>query len=290
MISSPGMKRPLAHAKVLARIGGLAGLYQIDLDDMYQSLSVLGDELSRRVLVTVPHTFDRIAITTRASRERAAEVVAATQLARFNQLAPGATELEIELETGGESVTRTLRGGHNRPVDALAPTLQALGVPSLGIDRVTQAGERLGGVVHDLADRFDSDSSSRWTLHYRYRNDDDAVRADTERRIMAVAEALAVTKPQKSIIEGLHGVLAAGADSQALLSIGVDESVPVLSLRWIHVPFETVIRMMLGFYPKLDAGRRLGELAGALAASRTTAMELQFGVTEPPAMRIAVAL
>jgi hypothetical protein len=285
-----GVERPVAQAKVLARIGGLAGLYRIDLDPLYPALSALGGDLARRAMVTVPYTFDRIAVATHASRDRVTAAIDPAQVRRFERLVPGATDIEVELETAGDAIASTLRAPQTRPLDAVCSDLEALGAGSLGLDRLRQTGARLGRAPSSIADRRDADGSLRWTLHFRHDNDGDDERAATQKRLLAVAGALAVTVPQQSIIESLHAVLAKDADSEALLSIGAEHEVPVLAVRWQRVRFETIIRMMLGFYPELDAGRRLGELAGALDANHATAMELRLGQSEPPAMRIAIAL
>jgi hypothetical protein len=290
MLWSCRVERPRAQLEVLARIGGLAGLYKIDLDPLYKPLSMLGGELASDAMVTVPHTFDRIAVTTRATRDRVAPIIDPAQLRRLDRLVPDAGEVEIEIESAGDNFATTVRALGTRPLDTLCAELEALGAGTVGLDRLRRASERLGREPSAIADSRNADGALRWTLQFRHDNDSEEARAATRARLLEVADELAVTVPQKSIIEGLHDVLAKQADSYALVSLAAEHTTPALAIRWQRVRWATVIRMMLGFYPKVDAGTRLGELAGAINVEHAAVLELQLGATEPPAMRIAVTL
>ena len=283
------MRAIRAQANVLARIGGLAGLYGVDLEPLYKPLSALGGALADRAMITVPHTFDRVAVTTRARRPTLVGAIEPAQLRRLDQLVPNVGDVDVELETDRGGVATMVRAPQVRPLAALSAELAALGASTAALEQLQRVGARLGSPAA-IADRRDSTGAVSWTVFYKHGNDDDAEREATRARLLDAAEQLGVTVPQRSIIEGLHPVLAKEADSLALLTLGAEQTAPVLSVRWHLVRWETIIRMMLGFYPKTDAGTRLGELSGATGAEHAASMQVQFGPTEPPAMRIATSV
>jgi hypothetical protein len=276
-----------SQAEIIARIGALGGFYGVDLDPLHEVLATLGPRLARDAVITVPATFDRIAVATRISREQLADIIEPDQRRRLDRLDPDARDVELELETDGTTVTRSVRTHRHRSIDADCEHLASLGVGTLAIDSLRDCAAHLG-VPFALTDRAQPDNAE-WLLHFAHRNGSDAERATTRAQLLTVARKLAATAPQCNLVDGLHDMLAKDRDSYSALLVNPEQTSLQLSVRWQHVRWETVIRMALGFRPGSDAGQRLGELSGAFDAEQASSVELLLGPGEPPVMRVAVA-
>jgi hypothetical protein len=276
-----------SQANVLARIGALGGFYDVELDSLDELLGTLGPELAHGATVTVPVTFDRIAVTARIARDRLDGVVDREQLRRLGKLAPDAREVEIEVETAAPELTRTVFVPGSRDVASDCEQLTRFGVGTLALDSVRDCAAHLG-IPFALSDRARR-GTQEWLLHFALRNRSDAERATTRAQVLTVARKLAATAPQCNLIDGLHDMLAKDRDSYATLVISPELTSPRLVVRWQYVRWKTVIRMALGFRPKSDAGKKLGELSGAFDAEEAAAIELVLGPAEPPVMSVAVA-
>lgn len=274
----------ISQANVIARVGALAGFYGIELDPLNDALGTLAPQLARGTVVTVPITFDRIAISTRVEREQLESIAEPEQLARIDKLTAGTRPLELELEAGVQSA-RTLRidGGRDLTVDL--GRLAGYGVAASTLDTVRDCGADLGvpAAISDRAER----GTQAWRFHFRHHNESDSDRATTRQRVLSVARKLGATPPQCNLVEGLHDMLAKDRDSHTALIVARDAV--RLAVRWQQVRWETAIRMAIGFQPQVDAGAKLGELSGAFDAEQVHALELVLGPEEPPVMRVAVA-
>jgi hypothetical protein len=274
----------ISQANVIARVGALAGFYGVELDPLNDALGSLAPRLARGALVTVPITFDRIAISTRVEREDLESILEADQLMRIDKLTAGTRPLELELEAGPRTA-RTLRVDGSRDLTVDLGRLAGYGVAASTLDTVRECGADLG-VPDAISDRAEGGAHA-WRFHFGHRNDGDSDRAKTRQRVLAVARKLGATPPQCNLVEGLHDMLAKDRDSYTALMVARDAV--RLAVRWQRVRWETAIRMAIGFQPQVDAGAKLGELSGAFDAEQVHALELVLGPEEPPVMRVAVA-
>jgi hypothetical protein len=279
------LKGLVSQANVLARIGSLGGFYGVDLSAMQSALGTLGPELVHHAMVTVPATFDHVAVTTRVARDRLDPLCNLDQLRRLGKLVPEARELDVEIDSSG---TITVRALGSRYVPADSELLANFGVGTLALDSLRDCAAHLGAPLA-IADREQLDGHD-WMFVFGQRNATDSDRATARAQLLTVARKLGATAPQCNLVDGLHDALARDRDSYATLAISPEHTTPELTVRWQDVRWETVIRMMLGFHPKSDAGKKLGELAGAFDAEQAAAIELALGPIEPPAMRVAVTL
>jgi hypothetical protein len=279
------LKGLVSQANVLARIGSLGGFYGVDLSAMQSALGALGPALAHHAMVTIPATFDRVEVTTRVARDRLDALCNLDQLRRLGKLVPDARELDLEIDSAG---TMTVRALGTRHVAADSELLANFGVGTLALDTLRDCAAHLGPPFA-IADR-EQLTGRDWLFGFAQRNASDSDRATARMQLLTVARKLGATAPQCNLVDGLHDSLAKDRDSYAVLAISPEQTTLQLAVRWQNVRWETVIRMMLGFHPKSDAGKKLGELAGAADAEHAAAIELTLGPTEPPAMRVAVTL
>ena len=280
------MKGLVSQANILARIGALGGIYDVDTTALHQVLATLGPELSRATTVTVPITFDRLAVATQVTRERLADLVSRDQLRRLGKLAPDARHVELEIEADGSQLVRTVRASGRRSLAADCELLAGFGVGTLALDSLRDCAAHFG-IADGISERWRR-GGPEWLLHFARDNRNDEARATTRAQILTVARKLAATPPQCNLIDGLHDMLAKDRDSFATLEISPDQTSLQLAVRWQQLRWETVVRMAIGFQPKLDAGSKLGELSGAFDAEQAAALELVLGPQEPPVMRVSV--
>lgn len=281
-------------SSVFGRIATLGASYRIDTRPLLDKLALLAPEVAAYVMVAVPHTFDRVAVSTPIKRgadviDRVrvlADAADPAQLARFDQLASSDTrDLYAELEHGPDGFVFSLQAFGNRHLDTDLARLADAGAATAGVREVAAmlgAEEQLVGVV----DRSDA----TWALHVRQRNGSDAERAATRRRVAAAGAALGVTNAQINAVTALHDTFAKDHDSYAFLRLGKGGLSHELGITWGGVAWEHVVRMMLGFYPGAVTAARLGELSGAFDAQVAAAVELTLLPTEPPRMRVAATL
>jgi hypothetical protein len=277
------VKGLVSQANVVARIASLGGFYGIDLAAMQSALGTLAPELVEHAMVTIPATFDRVAVTTRVARARLDGLCERDQLRRMSKLAAEARDLDFEIDS---TAATTIRAIGSRFVAADAEQLASFGVGTLALDTLRDCAAHLGTPLA-IADRVHA-GTPEWLMYFGQRNTTDGDRAATRAQLLTVARKLGATGPQCNLIDGLHDALAKDRDSYATLTISPEHTTLALSVRWQDVRWETAIRMMLGFHPNSDAGKKLGELAGAFDAEQAAAIELGLGPTEPPAMRVAV--
>jgi hypothetical protein len=277
------LKGLVSQASVLARIGSLGGFFGIDLAAMQSALGSLGPELAQHVEVSVPATFDRVAVTTRVARPRLDELSNLDQMRRLGKLIPEVREVDVEVDSAGATTVRALG---SRRIAADSELLASLGVGTLALDSLRDCAAHLGTPLA-IADR-EQLVGHDWMFVFGQHNATDSDRATARAQLLTVARKLGATGPQCNLVDGLHDALAKDRDSYATLGISPEHTTLQLVVRYQAVRWETVIRMMLGFHPKTDAAKKLGELAGAFDAEQASAIELQLGPTEPPAMRVAV--
>ncbi len=277
----------ISQATTIARLGAIGGFYGIESAALHAALGRLAPQLQRGVIVTVPMTFDSLAVRTRVAREDVHDIIGADQLRRIDLLAPGASRMELELETAGVGLVTTLRVHGGRDVATDCTLLAQLGAGTAALAVLGDAAAALGAPV-SIADRAELGALA-WLLEFRHANASEAERDRTRERISRAATLLGATAAQLSLVDSIHDMLAGDRDSESAVLLDADEPAPRLAVRWTHVRWETVIRMALGFHPGSDAGTKLGQLSGAFGAELAQSVELLLGPSEPPTMRVAVA-
>lgn len=275
----------ISQANVIARIGALGGLYGVELAAMHGALGTLGPQLAKGALVTVPVTFDRLSVATHVDRVQLDGVLDADQLRRVDRMTAGTRALELELESGGPLLSRTVRITGGRDLAADLVRLRELGAGALEV--VRDCANKLGA-CWAIADRAEGDAAS-WRLEFRHSNATDTERANTRDRVVAVAHDLAATAAQSKLVAGIHEMMAKDRESYAALVVGAGDAPPRIAVRWCNVRWETALRLALGFAPGVDVGSKLGELSGAFDADAADYVELVLGPEEPPTMRVATA-
>ncbi len=290
--------------EVLGRAIALAAAYGLDVTGLVEALTPFADRLSDRALVTVPDTFDRIAITTALGRgpaalQRASELTGAVdsrQAARVAELLGNdvnRVHLEVESRPGDAlALATTVRAFGNRDLDAVVQRLAGVSsAPAAAIDALTAGLVALGGEdrLVGITDRATAAGPESWSLFVAQRNEGERARAATRARLDEAAARLGVSNAQRNVVQDLHDVFAHDRESYAWMTLRPDGLAPGMGVVWIDVPFEHIVRMMIGFQPASDCGRRLGELAGALDAAAAT-VELQLLPTEPPHVRAAATI
>jgi hypothetical protein len=254
---------------------------------LLQELTLLAPEVSDYAMISVPHTFDRIAVATGIKRrpevlDRVRELCGDDQARRFDRLAGAdARGAAVELEcsrTGG--VDHALLAFGNRAPQTDLATLRELGMPA------NEIAESVAGALGDeiaITDRRDG-----WVLHFEQSNATAEQRRATRGRIDRAAEQLAVTLAQRHMFEGLHDTLCQGRETFARLYL--DHAAHTeLAVAWGGVAWPHVVRMLIEFY-RGDVAKHAGELSGAFGAETAASVEVGLRSTEPPAMRIAVIL
>lgn len=289
---------------VFARITTLAAAYGIDAAALLDRLTAVAPEVSEEALITVPGTFDRIAVGTRIARGNdgvdrvrvLSSTCDATQPARLEQLARAETrDLWVEIESVPHDLQAfaiTVSAYGKRVLSSDLGRLAGFGVPGELIKQLDELTTTLVGrdKLIGLADRADTAGARTWTIQVAHRNADAQQRAATVSQIRSVATTLGVTEAQRNVVIGLHDTFAAGRDSYSWLRVREHKPGIELGVLWSDVAWEHVVNMMLSFYPNSGASIRLGELAGAFGADAAAGVELELGSTSLPGMRISVTL
>jgi len=285
---------------VFGRVATLGGAYHLDLTGLLDRLSALAPELAQTAIVTVPSTFDRVAVSTNITRGNdgidrvrvLAGVCDRVQPARLADLFAAETrELVVELASmphDPQAFALAVTGYGRR---SLAIDLAHLGKLGIDVDALGELATALIGAdrLIGLTDRADTSGARAWTLHVAHHNGDDAQHAATHSRIGAVATTLGISAPQRNLIAGLHDALANGRDSYSWLR--VRPQMPTqLGVLWPNVRWEDVVNIATTLYPKTGSATRLGELAGAFDAAAASGVELELTTVDPPEMRVLVTV
>lgn len=283
----------LQTTMTLGRLATLGGAYGIALEDIADRLGAFAQELGELAIVTVPTSFDRVAVATRIAVEALARVDGASpddrQRHRLQILSRERTrDVYVELETLAEA--------------QFAMRVQAIGPRDLAFDlrqlvgfglqpaRAEELGAlavELGGTHAGVSDRVTSTGEHTWTLHAMHVNSDEDARTAARSRIAAVASRLG-TGPQQRLVDKIYDSLAGDRATETWLTVGGAGAVSC-SVVWTALPWEAAIQVAIGLHPQSDAGRRLGEMAGALESDVVAALELELGPAEPPRIRISAS-
>ena len=287
-----------AQVGAIARISAVGTAYGIEMAPLLERLTPLADEIADFVMVTVPHTFDRVSV--------AARIAPGSGLLDKVHAVGGDEQREIAARMVGPELRFLGVEVEIRRDAPLAVSLHAFGARSLDLDlaRLSASGvgeaaratlaEYVGMLGADaklvaLSARAYDDTRS-WLLRIARPNGDDEAREVSRTRIAALARRLGVTMPQLGVIDSMHDVLAKDRDTHVVLRVGNDGIERELGLVFARARWETLVRMMVGFYPGRDLAQHLGGIAGAFDADVAASVELVLGVTEPPGMRIASVL
>jgi hypothetical protein len=249
----PRVKRGKQHEGQLARLTTLGGLLGIKTSTLMPRLAPLSAACDEKLVVTVPHGFDALAVTTRVDRAIASSLCP--------WLEPLAGD-ELDLAVDATSITAwsdeaALPAG--APSDVTADDLVALG--------------------------FDG---AAWTYTLEQTNAGDALDA-TLARIDHLAAQLGVTVAQRRIAAELHRSLAREMPSRLSLRAtdGVLEA--MLTLAWDRVEWTPLQSMLRGFYPRGGGVDKIARLSRANDAEHAT-VELVLGPTDPPGVRFSFDL
>ncbi|HEX5062944.1 MAG TPA: hypothetical protein VFV99_26400 [Kofleriaceae bacterium] len=278
----------------------LGSAYRLDLTALFDRLSALAPELAKTAIVTVPRTFDRLAISTNITRGNdgidrvrvLAGVCDPAQPARLATLFGAETkDLVVEVESmphDPQAFALSVTGYGRR---SLASDLAHLGSFGVDVDSLGELASSLIGAdrLIGLADRADTTGARAWTLHVAHHNGDDAQHNATRAQVGTVAEKLGISAPQRNLVAGLHDALTNGRDSYSWLR--VRPQMPTqLGVLWPTVRWEDVVNIATTLYPTSASGTRLGELAGAFDVDAASGVELELTTTDPPDMRVLVTV
>jgi hypothetical protein len=284
---------------VFGQVATLGAVYRLDLTRFLDRLSALSPELAQEAIVTVPSTFDRIAVSTNIRRgndgiDRVRVLAGACDRAqpdRLGQLFAAETrELVVEIESmphEAEAFALTVTGYGKRSLAVDLARLEKLGVDVAQLELLATSlvgGDKLIG----LSDRADTTGSRAWTVHVAHRNGDDTQRAATRDRITSVAATLGIGVPQRHLVAGLHDALAGDRDSYSWLRVRQHTGGVQFGVLWPSVSWEDVVNIALTLYPKSGSSARLGELAGAFDANAASGVELELATQDAPKMRVFV--
>ena len=237
----------------IVRVGSLLG---IKTSALMPRLAPLEQDLAKRLVITVPHGFDSLSVSTRTDRTTAAGVCGSW----LDALAGD----ELELEVSATQVTA-------RSEDAALPA----DAPSF----LTDLGE-LAAVGWD---------GEMWTSVLEHGNADAAAQAATAAWIDRVAESLGVTESQRKIAAGLHASLARRAPIRASLRSQGGKIETSLAIAWDRVEWQPLQSMLGGFYPRGQGVDKIGRLARGIDTDVAT-VELVLGPNDPPGVRFSFRL
>jgi hypothetical protein len=297
-------KLALRAGAVLARVEALSGAYGTDLTALHDRLRHFAPELAGFALVRASDRFDRIAVATLLPMHGDALPRLLDLAGELDGSLPGRLRELFTSETEQVQVELESVPGRN---DVVAISVLGLGRRSLDTDLqrlASQAGmsvdatQELAEVAHmlgekrlrGLAIRVDPGAAARYRLWFSHDNRDAGDREDTLARLTDVAEQVGATRPQRNLLGSVHGLLTEGEDSHAWLEVADGRLVRGLGIVWTGADWELVVRLMIGFHPGSDVGKRLGDLAGATDAGVAAAVELVLGPSEPPRMSVATKL
>ena len=234
----------------IVRIGSLLG---IKTSALIPRLASLAETLSRDLVITVPHRFDALAVTTHVDR--------ATALAVCGPWVDALAGEQLELEISATAITA-------RSDEAALPP----GAP-----------EFLGALGELAALAWDG---AMWTYVLEHGNADDAARDATSDWIGRVGETLGVTENQRKIATGLHRSLARGMPSRASLRSQGGAIEQALSVAWDRVEWQPIQSMLGGFHPRSNGIEKISRLSRAIDADSAT-VELVLGPADPPGVRFS---
>jgi hypothetical protein len=240
------------------RIPTLGGLLGIKTSQVIARLAPIASASADKLVVTVPHGFDALSITTRVSRE-----VARGMCGAWIDALPGDL-LDVEIDA-----TSAIASSDEAALPADAPAL----VASLG------------------ADTFAALASDGTTTTYVFEQDnrDEAAVAATLERIDRVATELGITAAQRRIAESLHTSLARGMPSRLTLRARDGVLEPRVGVIWDRVEWRPIQSMLGGFYPAGRGIALVARLTGSIDAEHAT-VELVLGPTDPPGLRFSFEL
>ncbi|MDB4963615.1 MAG: hypothetical protein JWP01_3614 [Myxococcales bacterium] len=242
----------------LPRVATLGGLLGIKTSPLLARLAPAVMAMNDKLVVTVPHSFDALTVTTRVSRDIARGICGP-----WLDALPGDT---LDVEIGATTVTAS---SDEAALPATAPAL----VASLGADAFSALA---------------TDGSST-TYVFEQANDDAGAVAATLAHLDRVAVVLGITEPQRRIAANLHDSLARGTPSRLTLRARDGVVEPRVCMVWDRVEWRPIQSMLGGFYPSGRGVELVARLTGSIDAVHAT-VELVLGPTDPPGLRFSFAL
>lgn len=293
----------LALAERLARLVLAADLEGIDPAPLLRAAASLGPDPGTELHVGVDHEFSTLAL-------QAHWPAGAAAIGRFLEVHRDAhpaqhTRLgEVRSRPGRIHLVewRTVRG-HDRlaclmssvgPRPLAEDVDRAASVAALGDDaRRTLAAVTgqlaRGRSVCDAYSDLAHPDGDRVELRFVCANRGDQASADTIRSLGEAGAALGIAAAQLRFIDQVHAILTHGRPSLAAVAAGGGALAAELCIEYGELPWETALRVVHGMYPDRQAGRRLGNLAGAAGGDRAM-LRLTFGGGGLPAAQVWTAL
>lgn len=262
---------------IAARVGTAAATNGIEVTPLLAALQSFGASLARHTRVTMTGEADRLRVLFPVPRDPAGKAALA-ELARgavVPEPSPGAyvelatiprkPELEVWLHDEGSPTWDRVVG----LVDDPSKLRELFAMIEPGGPR--GSSRRLGAkdaLVHGIV------------------GGDRAVPVITK-----LAEAVSIHPAQRKLIGNIHPLLAHGHDTLVALRIGeLGNVVPEVRVVYRHVPLETVVRVVAPIRPGHDAGKAIGNLAGALQAKEAAMLTLVLRPEDPMRALIAIDL
>ncbi len=251
----PRVKRGKQHEGQLARLTTLGGLLGVKTAPILPRLAPVSAACDETMIVTVPHGFDALTVTTRVSR------ALASSLCPWLAALPGD---ELDLSIDATTITAwsdeaALPADAPAEVRALADKLD--GIDALGFD------------------------GAAWTYRFELDNAGDLVNG-TLAVIDELAAARGVTGPQRRIAAELHRSLERGQPCRISLRARDGALDPMVSITWDRVEWTPIQSMLKGFYPSGGGVEKIARLSRASDAEDAT-VELVLGPTDPPGVRFS---
>jgi hypothetical protein len=270
----------------LVRAALAAGVAELDGTALVRAAARLLTP-ARPLFVGLDHRFASIRLQGQAAGDAALAGLPLEPSALTPLRTRNATARVIEIEThGGTALGYEVVAVGRAPADAdLARVSEALGFEAEPRRLAEAAISELDlGPCTALACRVSAGAAPVWLLRFVGPNGTAAETAATRAAILRVAPLFSVTDPQKTFVERVHARLAGGRPSA--VGISLSASGFALGLEYVDPTWTTAVELFQGFWPAVEAGRRLGLLAGALGAQHPAMIRLELGPAEPPGVAV----
>lgn len=289
------MLSPVTYAAAIGRIHAVGSLVRVSVDRMVAALGRLQDGRGRRFRVWVPDDFSRVAVLATAPDHvsRTGVLDPAPQDAALSEapaiLVERQGELYVELAAtaADERLAITVHAlGRGRVDDDLAMLYRLAhadnDVASALADRARSLG--VDGWSAGVSVGFEPPDRRRWSMHVAL-----GTSAAARDAFVETATALAITTAQRNLLTSIHPMLAKNS-AVATLHMSADRVERELTVTYHDIPFESVLRILIGIHPGVDHASRLGEIAGACGAERAAALSVELRDREPIGLRVGFDL